>query len=125
MVNFVTLDTTIITNLNDEEREQSAAYLNENLVPAGASVIGGHRIEIDHPYVVAFIDRNPGANWMHPCRYLLLNPTGGQLISIESDRPPVFGVLPSTWRLVSRSPGLEDWRIIRIAPKSSPSDSGV
>ncbi|MBV8278572.1 MAG: hypothetical protein JO170_25390 [Verrucomicrobia bacterium] len=116
MADSEALDTTIIANLTDEERRRSAVYLDKNALPAGKTTIGGRQIEVDHPYVMVFIDRNPGANWMHPCRYLLINPHTLQVTSVDSDRPPVFGVLPSSWRLVMRSPGLDDWRIIRIAP---------
>ncbi|MGO8670746.1 MAG: hypothetical protein ACLQVD_05200 [Capsulimonadaceae bacterium] len=113
----------ITSNLTDAERTRSAVYIDDNPVPAGTSMIGGTRIEIDQPYVVAFIDRNPGANWMHPCRYLLINPTDQSTVSVESDRPPVFGLLPSTWRLVWQSPGLDDWRLIQIATVPPPFDS--
>jgi hypothetical protein len=123
MVDSKALETTIIANLTDEERRRSAVYLDENVVPTGTAKIGGRQIEVDHPYVMVFIDRNPGANWMHPCRYLLINPHNLQLISVDGDRPPVFGELPSSWRLVMRSPGLDDWRVIRIAPTNHRSNS--
>jgi len=109
------LEAAIVSHLTDEERKRSAVYLNGDLSVPGVATIGGRQIEINYSYFLVFIDRNPGANWMHPCRYLLINPVNLQVISIESDRPPLFGILPSSWRLVLRSPGLEDWQLIKIA----------
>jgi len=116
MAEFGTLAATIVSNLTPDERERSAVYLNETIHPPGTATLGMTRIEIDYPYVLAFIDRRPGANWMHPCRYLIVNPSDQALRSVDSDRPPAFGILPSTWKLIARSPGLEDWQLMKIEP---------
>jgi hypothetical protein len=116
VADFKALEATVVANLTDKERERSAAYLNEKIFDAGSATIGGQQIKVHHSYVVAFIDRNPGANWMHPCRYLLIDPADQTVMSVDGMRPPVFGALPSSWRLVARTPGLEDWQLIRIAP---------
>lgn len=108
------LEATIVSHLTDEERKRSAVYLNGDLSAPGVTKIGGRQMEINYSYFLVFIDRNPGANWMHSCRYLLINSDNMQVISIESDRPPLFGILPSSWQLVLRSPGLEDWQLIKI-----------
>jgi hypothetical protein len=110
-----TLDNTVLANLTPEERRRSAVYLNDTPAPAGHATIAGQPIEIDHSYVVAFIDRHPGANWMHPCRYLVINPSDQRCMSLESNRPPVFGPLPSGWRLIQRSPDVQDWQLLKIA----------
>lgn len=116
MPEFGTLDPMIVSNLTNEERKQSAVYLNESVMPAGKATVGETQVEIDHAYVLAFIDRQPGANWMHPCRYLIIDPTNEQFLSIDSNRPPVFGILPSSWRLIMHSPGVEDWQLMKIMP---------
>jgi hypothetical protein len=116
MLDFGHLAAAVIADLTPQERATSVAYLNESAEPAGAAVIGEHRLEVDHPYVVAFIDHKPGANWMHPCRYMLIDLNNNHITSFESDRPPAFGVLPSAWRVIAQPPGLQEWQLIRIAP---------
>jgi hypothetical protein len=114
-----TLDELILTQLTSEERAKSAVYLDERLRPSGQSAVGGREYQHDTPSVVAFIDQRPGANWMHPCRYLLIDPATKNITSINSDRPPLFGALPSTWRVVWRSHGIDDWRLLPISRLSS------
>ena len=65
---------------------------------------------------MAFVDQRPGANWSHPCRYLLVDPGSRTLRSVDADTPPIHGILPKGWRLVWRSPGLDDWRLIPVQP---------
>ena len=109
------LDATIIAQLTEEERQRSAVYVNQSPLPAGSIKVGGSMVTIDHPSVMAFIDRMPGATWMHPCRYLLIDQNNKQIVFVDSDRPPVFGPLPPTWRIAWKSPGVSDWQLIRIA----------
>jgi hypothetical protein len=116
MLDFQHLEAAVIAELTPQERATSATYLNESAEPAGAATIGGHHVTVDQPYVVAFVDQKPGANWMHPCRYMLIDLRTDHITSFESDRPPAFGVLPSTWHVIARPPELEEWRLLRIAP---------
>lgn len=113
------LDELILNQLTEEERARSVVYFDEQLRPPGPSSIGGSEQQQNKPYLVAFIDRRPGANWMHPCRYLLIDPATTKITSIDSDRPPLFGALESTWRVIWRSHGVEDWRLLRISRSSS------
>ena len=110
------LHAVVTDNLTEEERETAAVYFDCRLLPAGTAEIGGRQVTVDHPYHLAFIDQNPGANWMHPCRYMLINPASNTiLLSIQSDRPPAFGTLPSSWRVLLRPLGLEEWKVMPIA----------
>lgn len=112
---FRNFDALILKQLTDAERARSVVYLDEQLRPPGRSDIGGSEIERSGSFVLAFVDRKPGANWMHPCRYLLIDPATRNITSIDSDRPPVFGPLPPTWRVVWRSPDIDDWRLLPIS----------
>lgn len=112
---FRNFDALILDQLTDAERARSAVYLDEQLRPSGRIAIGGSEYERSDPFVLAFIDHKPGANWMHSCRYLLIDPVTRSITSIDSDRPPLFGVLPSTWRVVWRSPDIDDWRLLPIS----------
>ena len=115
MADAAGLDKIAIDNLTPEERAHSAVYLDTIACPAGQATIGGQPIDIEHPYLVAFVDRKPGANWMHPCRYLVIDPADRTFVAIESNRPPVFGPLPGGWRLIWRSPDIQDWQVLKIA----------
>ena len=113
------MDDTVLANLTSEERARSAVYIDDTPEPPGQVTIAGRQIGVGHSYFVAFIDRNPGANWMHPCRYLVINPADRQVISIDGNRPPAFGTLPRTWRLIGRSAGVEDWQLLKITGRSA------
>ena len=115
---FETLDGVILDQLTDKERARSVVYLDQDLRPPGQTQVGGREVQFDHRHMMAFIDQQPGANWMHPCRYLLIDPVTSQLISVDAAQPPRFGVLPATWRVVWRSPGVADWQLIRISSSS-------
>ncbi|HYK35110.1 hypothetical protein [Alloacidobacterium sp.] len=112
---FRNFDALIVDQLTDAERARSVVYLDEQLRPPGQIAIGGSKYERSDPFVLAFVDRKPGANWMHPCRYLLINPVTRNITLIDSDRPPLFGALPPTWRVVWRSPDIDDWRLLPIS----------
>jgi hypothetical protein len=116
---FRALDAAILEQLTDQEREASAVYLDMELRPPGPVSIASIDLQLDFPHVVAFIDKRPGANWMHPCRYLFIDPATRKITSRESDRPPAFGPLPPAWRNVWRAAGIEDWRLIPISRSSS------
>jgi hypothetical protein len=115
----------ILDQLTDQERARSSVYLDQNLHPPGQTLIGGRKVQPDHTHVIAFVDQRPGANWMHPCRYLLIDPATRQVTSIDSDRPPMFGILPATWREVWRSPGIANWQMLPMshpAPQATPNE---
>jgi hypothetical protein len=114
-VDSLAIDALVIQQLTDDERKRSVVYIDRRLRAPGEDEVGGQDIEPEYPYLVGFIDQKPGANWMHPCRYLLVDPVSRRVTSIVADRPPVFGVLPATWRVVWRPQKLDDWRLLPIA----------
>ncbi|HEX8712366.1 MAG TPA: hypothetical protein VF730_10870 [Terracidiphilus sp.] len=116
---FRALDAAILDALTDKEREASVVYLDAQLRPPGAVSIAGLGLEANVPHVLVFVDQRPGANWMHACRYLLIDPATREITSKESDRPPAFGQLPPTWRIVWRAAGIEDWRLFPISRSQS------
>src|SRR5271157_1152965 len=118
---FKALKPVVLAQITAEERKNSVVYLDERVRPAGKVKCGATEVQVEHPHVLAFIDLQPGANWMHPYRYLLIDPTSRRVTAVPGDRPPVFGTLPPTWRVVSRPPGLPDWRLLpgsQTSPKS-------
>ena len=118
-VDFEAIKELVLQQLTGDERARSVAYLDRELHAAGQTELGGQEITVEHPYVVAFVDQRPGANWMHLCRYLVIDPATQAISSIEADRPPVFGVLPPAWQVIWRAQGVDDWRLIPLAPSVS------
>ena len=116
MSNTEAIQAAIEASLSQEERLHAVVYLDDTLRPAGSAQAGDQVIAMNAPYRLVFIDRAPGANWMHPARYLLISSVSNEVESVESNRPPVFGTLPAGWRVVGRPAGLEDWRLMPIAP---------
>ncbi len=80
----------------------SVVYADRIPVDPGIVMLGSVEHRLSVPAVIAFRDDDPGANWMHPCVYALVDlATGALLTTVDSDRPPVFGFLPDTWTVVS------------------------
>jgi hypothetical protein len=75
----------------------------------GAVDVGGETVPVDRPAILVFHDEMPGANWMHPCSYTLVDASDGTVIArVASDRPPTFGRLTTDWIVVSDPDGLAD-----------------
>jgi hypothetical protein len=108
------LDKLVLGALRPDERASAVAYVDGRPRSRGQLEIGGLRIELGGDAYVAFVDRAPGANWMHPVRYVLIDARTGQARDFEAMRPPDFGPLPPTWRVVARPPGVEDWQLLPI-----------
>jgi hypothetical protein len=75
----------------------------------GDVVLGSETVRLPAAAVLLFCDEMPGANWMHPCQYVVVElATGAVAASVRSDRPPAFGHLPDTWVVVSDPDGRAD-----------------
>jgi len=61
-------------------------------------------VEMPWEGFIAFIDRDPMANWGHPARYLLLSCTNGEIQSFETRLPPFREGGDLTWHVVYRAP---------------------
>ena len=71
--------------------------------------LGGERVRLERPALVVFRDEAPGANWMHPCTYAVVDrESGAVLTTVAADRPPRFGVLPHTWVVAADPDGRAD-----------------
>src|SRR5262245_12724443 len=84
------------------EAHGTVVYADRAVRPAGEVLLGDASIVTEVPSVVVFRDEMPGANWMHPCRYALVNPDTRDVVAARvSDRPPAFGRLPASWIVAS------------------------
>jgi hypothetical protein len=57
---------------------------------------------------LAFIDRQPMANWGHPARYLLVGHENGKTWSFETRLPPFQPGGNLRWRLIYKAPSVPD-----------------
>ena len=106
------LDRIAVASLSEQERSLAAVYVVDRVREPGEELeINGARIPLDAPTVVAFIDLEPGVNWGHRCRYLLLGRDSGEVRAIEAQFPPFLRGAPPGLRLVYRGPEVPDWAI--------------
>ncbi len=87
----------------------SVVYADRALRPPGTVEVGTRTVATDHATVLVFRDDMPGANWMHPAAYALVDATTRTVVTrADADRPPVFGFLPDSWVVVSDPDGRAD-----------------
>jgi len=87
----------------------AVVYADRSPRAPGEVEVGGQRVATQNPSVLIFRDAAPGANWMHPCSYALVDlVTRSVLARTDSDRPPAFGRLPESWAVASDPGGLAD-----------------
>lgn len=92
-----------------EPRAGAVVYVDTGARPPGTTSAGAVTLSANVPALLVFRDEMPGANWMHPCSYALVDPrTGAVLARAESDRPPTFGRLPRGWVIASDPDALAD-----------------
>ena len=66
--------------------------------------------------LLAFVDREPLANWGHSSRYILMNRDTGEVESIEARLPPFRRDDPLRWRILYQASGVPDTAL--ALPKS-------
>ena len=102
----------IISQMTDDEKISSVVYADGNIYQKGSINVGGNIVEIETACFLAFVDKQPGSNWMHPCRYLFVEPVTLSVRSLDSTHPPVFGNLPESWVVVWKPTGVENWKLL-------------
>ena len=84
-------------------------YVDRAVREPGDVVVGPRTFALTRPALLVFRDEMPGANWMHPCTYALVDAqTGEAVLTVPADRPPVFGRLPATWAVAVDPNGRAD-----------------
>jgi hypothetical protein len=91
--------------------EAAGAVVYVDRMPRGSGMVsvGPEEVRIERAALVVFRDEAPGANWMHPCTYALVDlETGDVVTTAAADRPPQFGLLPDTWVVAADPAGRAD-----------------
>jgi hypothetical protein len=98
-----------LSSISGDERQHAAVYIDPSTYQPGSKIrVGRAEIRVSSPTVALFLDMAPGANWGHPCRYLLVDATSGDVRAVDSEFPPA----PEKLRLIDRGPVTEDWRLL-------------
>ncbi len=96
--------------LTAEERRAAVLYLDDALLPAGTLRLGRTEITLARPARIAFLDLEPGANWGHACRYLVIDAEDGSVRTIPETMPPFLRDAAPTLRVIARGEA-EDWML--------------
>ena len=85
-------------------------YSNENIKADKNGIItiptwNKESISINNSSFVYFIDEYPYANWEHPCRYLFVNKTNGQIYEEKATTPPDN---LETWKMITPLPDIQE-----------------
>jgi hypothetical protein len=111
----VTLDELVqaaVASLSEEERSRAVVYVSDRVVEPGEELeVDGGRVQVDVPTVVAFADLEPGVNWGHRSRYLLVERDTGRVRAVEAQFPPFLRGMPPEWRDAYRAPSVPDWAV--------------
>jgi hypothetical protein len=106
------LEQAAIESLSEEERSRAVVYVSDRVLEPGDELeVDGRRVQVDAPTVVAFADLEPGVNWGHHSRYLLIDGDSGSMRAIEAQFPPFLRGMPPDLRVVYQAEGVPDWAV--------------
>jgi hypothetical protein len=106
---FDALVVLLMMQLSAGERAGGVAFAADSVVPAGTRLeFPGASIDVPEDAYVAFIDRDPMANWTHSARYLVVARDTSEVRSIEAHLPPFRPGGELHWRVVYRAPSVPD-----------------
>ena len=106
------LEQAALASLSDEERARAVVYMSDRLLEPGDELeIDGRRVQVDAPTVVAFVDLEPGVNWGHRSRYLLIDRDSGSVRAVDAQFPPFMRGMPPDLRVIYRAPGVPEWAV--------------
>jgi len=95
----------LIAPLTEAERQGGVAYAAKRRLRAGTPIqLPGTRIEVPTEAYLGFIDREPGANWGHAARYVLVSRVNGEIRSLEVRLPPFGSRGTLRWHVVYHAP---------------------
>ena len=102
----------VLRGLTDEERRSAVVYLDDRVIePPEVVTIDGEEIEVSSPSILAFVDQDPGANWGHASRYVIVDTERGEARSFPAQMPPFLRGVPATLRVIYRAEGVPDWAV--------------
>jgi hypothetical protein len=101
------LRSAVTSRLTRDELDHAVAYAADKPIDAGAVLELPHLVlTVPWEAVLAFVDREPLANWGHSSRYLLMRRGADEEMSVEARFPPFGSEVQLNWRVVYRAPGI-------------------
>ena len=97
--------------LSSEERSRAIVYAAAVAVSPGKLPLATSEIDVPWEARLVFVDREPGANWGHSSRYVLLSTKTGEALTIESRFPPFQRNAALEWRTIYKAPLAPDWAV--------------
>ena len=95
--------------LTAAEREQGVLYELLDPLDSGTKLeFPQCTIHVPWDARLAFVDRQPLANWGHSCRYVLANSVTGEIVSIEARFPPFQRNVRRRWVVAYQAPTVPD-----------------
>jgi hypothetical protein len=103
------LRSAVMSRLTLDELDQAVVYAADKPVAAGAVLAFPH-LELPVPWdaMLAFVDREPLANWGHSSRYLLVRRGGDEELSMEARLPPFGSDVQLNWLVIYKARGMPD-----------------
>lgn len=101
--------TAILRELTTQEKDAAVVYVASDPIPAGTTLeLPKTRIKAERDTFLAFVDRDPAANWSHSARYLLLNVENDEVQSVEATLPPFSSNKTLRWRVAYKAASVPD-----------------
>ena len=106
---FTGLVDEILAQATSAERNSGVVYVATETIPAGTRLeFPKIKIDAKRDALIAFVDRDPMANWSHSCRYILLDVGTRESQSFEAELPPFSSNKSLHWRVVYKAPSVPD-----------------
>lgn len=116
MASFEDFVSCVLAQLTPEEQAGAVVYAAATDTPIAAGtklVFPATVLDVPSASRLAFIDRQPMANWGHAARYLLIEDARGTVLSIETRLPPFAPGNHLRWRVVYRGPSVPDAGVVQ------------
>lgn len=99
----------VINNkLTGKELQGSVVYIIPEIGTGEEIVINRKKIKMDSPAHLLFIDLEPGVNWSHACRYILIGNDYKVTLEEDGQYPPDTEKL----QLLVKPEKTEDWMLL-------------
>jgi hypothetical protein len=106
------LEQAALASLAEDERSRAVVYMSDRVLEPGDELeIDGRRVQVDAPTVWAFVDLEPGVNWGHRSRYLLIDRESGSVRAVDAQFPPFMRGMQPDLKVVYRGESVPEWAV--------------
>lgn len=98
----------IVAQLSVEEKNSAVVYVATESIAGTKLQFPKLSIEAKSPAFLAFVDRDPMANWSHSARYLLFHPDTREIETFEASLPPFTSNPSLRWRVAYKADSVPD-----------------